>query len=958
MLQPRFVRLLALVSITLAIPATVSAQVVSGQALAGDWVRVDSNNDPNDLMRIVISATGGVLTSVPVGAANNWKVGDVLWRGIQGSGSLQVRGSDGNYYPSTMKMNGPDEIRLTVHYRSSTAGDDQTWRRAGPDITGDWVLVGPPGIPGDGTRINVQGVDASVRYIPATAPRVLRVGSRIWQSIGASGGLQVLGNDGQHHGSTWSLVAADRLHVNAPGIAGGAGQVWVRPTAVAAARANLQAPPTNPNAPGSGLTPLTPLPALPTTPSTPPVSPARPPACFATSRPHDAMGVQWGLSIYKAGRNPAVEEGMGLTPFLTGGLGGSGAGGNAPADLERILLPGLQDGYADLWERRPSRRTTWSRNTGMTAALLDQAIQAARTGNTRPTDIEGFLDTSNSTTFFSAVWENNLEGIDWKLEYDLTGQAYGTAFQNYSNNGYRLVDMEAYSTAAGLRYAAIWWASCDDANWKQVRDMDRAAYDARLAAESAQGFRVIDFESYGTSSGQRYAAIWQRIPAGRGWAVRTDRTFRWFLNYHREYSDLGMRLIDFESYDTPNGVRYAGVWAENEARYDFPFRAALEDSVEAYRQRHAIPGISVVAIRNDEVIYQGGFGWADSAAQKRAWSGTFYPTASIAKVIGATLAARFEQQGLMDLSQLTSDYLDYIDGSIHTHTVEQLLSKIGCMFHYPEGPEPASDEVYAYRKPAVEDMKDSPLLSGCTPGSAYRYSTHGFTFVGAVLEEVMGKTIYDIIQDELVVPFQLWDLVPMAWESFGEGPYAGQGIRPHELAQGYWWTPATGSDPRDYENMSWKVLGGGLQSSAMDLARFGNLTFNGTIVSTGTRDTVLLNAVTTGTTPNLAPPTPPATTAPAPPIVGLGWVLGMRNGGRNVAEHSGDTSGRWGGGSPTLRIYTDPGDSGLVIAVMNNQQNSSSVPVNSQPGAAMGGGQPVEGLATAIAATIFANPPP
>ena len=110
--------------------------------------------------------------------------------------------------------------------------------------------------------------------------------------------------------------------------------------------------------------------------------------------------------------------------------------------------------------------------------------------------------------------------------------------------------------------------------------------------------------------------------------------------------------------------------------------------------------------------------------------------------------------------------------------------------------------------------------------------------------------------------------------------------------------------------------------------------------------------LTTGTTPNLDP------NATTTPTVGLAWVLRMRNSGRNVAEHSGDTFPGWGGGGPTLRIYTDPGDSGLVIAILNNQQNSSSVPTNNQPGAPMGGGQPIEGLATAIAQTIFDDPPP
>ena len=945
---PRRLALTLLASL-LAVPTLAEGQVVSGQTIAGDWVRFDSNNDPNDLMRITISGTGAVLTSVPAPAAPHWKVGDVLWQGITSAGKLRVRGSDGNYYDADMTLNGPDEIHLTIHLR--TAGDDQTWRRAGPDISGDWVRVAPPGTPGAGTRIQVQGTDASVRYITATAPQVLRIGSRIWQTIGASGGLQVLGDDNRHHAATWTLVAPDRIHVDAPAIAGGAGQIWVRPGSVAAAQTTLQTPQVTPNPSGANPTPLTPLPAPPTTPAMPPVPPATPSACLATSMPHDATGLNWGWGVTSpTGLGPlAVSTGVAL--HMANGI--PNGTGDAPLEIDRFRHAGFQDGFAYVWARR-SRRFPWEEHRDLTAAQLDQQNQTARAAGMRLADVVAY-DTPSGVRY-AGVWGRNIEGIDWRLEYDQTSQEFGQTFQTLYGSGYRLVDIEIYSGGGGLRYAGVWWASCDNSNWGELRGLTRQAYQDSVDALGARGYRVIDFESYRTSAGQRYAAIWQGVPPGRDWAVRSDRDFNWFLNYHHRYTDLGMRLIDFEAYDTPNGIRYAGVWAENDARYDFALRPLLEDTVATYQQRHSVPGISVAVIRNDEVIFQGGFGWADQAAEKWAWSGTVYPTASIAKVVGATLAARFEQQGLIDLSKPTSDYLDYIDDVLHTHDVDELLSKSGCMYHYPEGPEPDDTQVYAYRRPAVEQMMDAPLLTRCTPGNQYHYSTHGFTYVGAVLEEVLDGTIYDIVSDELTVPFQLWSLKPMAWESFGTGPYAGQGTWPYELAQGYWWvrptTPGAAgtSDPRDYENMAWKVLGGGLESSALDLARFGALTRNGTLVSTTTRDTRLWTPVS-----------PSATTewsdGSNAPSVGLAWVLRTRTGGRNVAEHSGDTSGGLGGGAPTLRIYRDPVDAGLVIAVMNNQQNSSSVLNNATP-PVLGGGQPVETLANWIANVIFSNLPP
>lgn len=948
----RTLRILTALLIGLSVSHPVAGQVVSGQTLTGDWVRIDSNNNPNDLMRIAISGSAGVLTSVPAAASSYWSVGQTLWRALQANGSLEVRGSDGNYYPATLTVLGPDDLELAIHYPGGTAGDAQEWRRAGADISGDWVLVAP-GTPGDGTRVQVQGVDADVRYLTASAPRQLRVGTRLWQGIGASGGLQVLGSDRNYHKATWSLVSPNRLQVNAPALAGGAGQIWVRPTAVASTRAglqnpspNVQPPPPNPNAPGSGLTPTTPLPGLPPTPTTPPVPAA---ACLPTSLPHDQAGMDWGFAIHTPTRNSPVEETLGVWEYMGApSVSNRGSGGRMPVDVERVSLQGLPDGYAYIWERGPSRQSQWTLDRDLTAGGLDGRIQAAKTAGRRPTDILGFP--SGSSALYTAAWEANPEGIAWMLEYDLTRPQYDSAFQAHGSSAYRLIDVEIYDTSAGLRYAAIWWASCDDTNWSHEIGMDRNGFQARASAEATTGSRVIDIESYQTPAGQRYAAIWQTVP-GRDWHVRESQTLLEFLNDHHEYVDEGMRLIDFESYDTLAGVRYAGVWAENDARYSYPFKIDVDTLVQNYRALHDIPGISVVIMQDDSVMYRRGFGWADSAQGKRANAETIYITASIAKAIGGTVAARLEERGVIDLTDSTSVFLGPLGlPSYHTHTLEQLLSKTGCVRHYSEVSRGFPDVTQAYRwqrDAVVRLWADSMLTSPtCVPGTRYHYSTHGYTYAGAALEVATGKPIGDIIDDELVTPFGLSSLGLVRtriWTTQGGG-----GVRPYHLAQAYRRVDTLTNWRRriavPYENSTWKVLGGGLMTNALDLARFGWLTLDGQIVSPTTRDTRLWRMLTNGTVQWSNP-------NQRPPETGLGWELlgkgprvvtasGSRN--RLVAQHQGNARGA----TTTLRIYRSEG---LTIAILSNQQERLDV---------YKGPHPVDGLATSVATAVFANPPP
>lgn len=945
----------ALIALLLLTPSPATAQVVAGQSLQGDWVRVDSNNDPNDRMRIRIDPNGALLTAVPPTVGRSFTVGLALWRGIQSDGSLQVRGSDGNYYPARLTFQGPDVVHIDIQHTG--AGNDQTWSRAGPSIDGDWVRIAAPGVPDDGVQVRVAGSQASVRYLPASAPRSLRVGTQLWQSIGAGSTLQVMGGDGKYYTATYTLVGTDRVRIDSSSPQVGSGQIWVRPGAVNAARAALAGAVNNPNTPGASLTPPSNLPTAPSPGSSLP--PGATGACIASSVRLDQMGVPWGLGLSSSASNGAQEETLGIRDYMISGFSGSLRQQNELTDLERARIPGLGPGFAYVWQ---PRSRSWIERRDLTSAEFDQESQTQRTAGSRLSDFEAYLTPAGMR--YAGVWVANAEGIGWRFDYDMTATEYGNARRSSMASGYRLVDLEGYEVPGGIRWAALWYRSCDNTDWHEIRGLDRTAYQQRVDSLASLGYRVIDFESYETPGGQRYAAIWQKIPPSRAWAVRSDRTLKWFLNYHRQYEDEGLRLIDFESYDTANGIRYAGVWAENDARYDMPFKTALTDSLRTYRSTHRIPGMSVVVMQNGEVIYRRGFGWADSVDAKTANSGTVYLTASIAKAIGATIAARLEEQGRIDLTRRTSDFLTNLP-SHHTHTLEQLLAKIGCVWHYPEGPEPV-EQTYQWRDSALAQIWNSPLLSGCVPGRQYHYSTHGFTFVGGVLEATLGKDIARIVDDELTRPFALTSMRTVApLVSFGS--IGGTWVPRYDLAQGYHFiAPAlisrrnttrpgmTGrSDPRDYEDSSWKVLGGGLQTNALDLARFGWLTLNGSIVSDSVRDNRLWRSLTDTTTAWLS--------GTVVPSVGLAWVLRNVCTGpfdaflrcsmptRRVAGHGGVARGA----RSQLQVYRDDE---LVIAILTNQRNTPiTCPSSTTPGDCA---HPIRGLADQVARIVFRDPPP
>ncbi|MEM7655663.1 MAG: hypothetical protein AAF399_06000 [Bacteroidota bacterium] len=104
--------------------------------LAGDWIRVESNNPTSDFIQIEVIGSTGTITDP---ASSGFSAGDAKWASITPATSntydYQELGSDYNYYNATITLVNDDELRLTVE--SSGAGNSQKWIRDDGTIAPD-----------------------------------------------------------------------------------------------------------------------------------------------------------------------------------------------------------------------------------------------------------------------------------------------------------------------------------------------------------------------------------------------------------------------------------------------------------------------------------------------------------------------------------------------------------------------------------------------------------------------------------------------------------------------------------------------------------------------------------------------------------------------------------------------------------------------------------------------------
>ena len=94
--------------------------------------------------------------------------------------------------------------------------------------------------------------------------------------------------------------------------------------------------------------------------------------------------------------------------------------------------------------------------------------------------------------------------------------------------------------------------------------MTSEQYSEKFQTFADQGFRVAKFASYRNTNGQqRYAAIWMANTSNRNWLMLRNMTATVYGEKWQEFRNDGYRVIDFEAYQTNNGVRFAAVWREN-----------------------------------------------------------------------------------------------------------------------------------------------------------------------------------------------------------------------------------------------------------------------------------------------------------------------------------------------------------------------------------------------------------
>jgi serine beta-lactamase-like protein LACTB, mitochondrial len=318
-------------------------------------------------------------------------------------------------------------------------------------------------------------------------------------------------------------------------------------------------------------------------------------------------------------------------------------------------------------------------------------------------------------------------------------------------------------------------------------------------------------------------------------------------------------------------------------------RAEIEKAVSSFMSANSVPGIGVAVVLEGEPVWSAGFGMSDLEDSAPTTSSTLFRLGSISKPITAVAVLQVWERGKLDLDAPVQKYCPAFPQKEWPITARELLAHLGGIRHYNSDgkgdiPEDSARH-FASMEESLQIFAADPLVA--KPGTKFNYSTYGYTLLGCVLEGATSQKYVDFVRENVFKPARMEHT--QADDFFS--------IIQHRTR---WYHKDQAGVVRNAGvlDSSYKIPGGGLISSADDMARFEAAILADKLLKRTTRD-VMWTA--------LQP------TEGKPSHYALGWFVAEKFGLR--------TAGHTGGQQGTDTAFLIAPDRRAGVVVLANMDN-------------------------------------
>ena len=275
----------------------------------------------------------------------------------------------------------------------------------------------------------------------------------------------------------------------------------------------------------------------------------------------------------------------------------------------------------------------------------------------------------------------------------------------------------------------------------------------------------------------------------------------------------------------------------------------IADLAQSWVTQGLTPALVVLVARRGIVVLHEAFGRLTPAADAPSLLGdALYPLASLSKPVTATAAMILVEDGLLGLNRPVCEYIPEFAANgkeavmVHhllTHTSGLREEEVNLLIDEKKLAGAPIPSPTAIQHPKIHELLylgyDAPLWKA--PGVEMSYCSYGYDLLGELVQRVSGQPLADFARERIFAPLEMqdtWYSVPASvrhrivrrpptallagpqspgWDTLSVYPLRGPKVA---------WFP--GLDSREWEELPSGA--GGVYSTALDMARFGQMFLN------------------------------------------------------------------------------------------------------------------------------------
>jgi CubicO group peptidase (beta-lactamase class C family) len=203
----------------------------------------------------------------------------------------------------------------------------------------------------------------------------------------------------------------------------------------------------------------------------------------------------------------------------------------------------------------------WVARHGLTATAYQSEVDKWIAKGYRVSEVNGY--SSSAQDSYTAIFEKIPNSPSWVARHGLNGTQYQQEVDKWTAQGYRPVQVSGYGAGGSAKYAAIFEKASNAPGWVARHGLTAAQYQAEVNKWTGQGYYLTDVSGYTLNNQDYYTAVFEKPSSIPAWVARHGLSADQYQTEFNKWAGQGYRLKKVSGYSLNGQARFAAIWEKS-----------------------------------------------------------------------------------------------------------------------------------------------------------------------------------------------------------------------------------------------------------------------------------------------------------------------------------------------------------------------------------------------------------